>query len=102
MIKEIYKGLKIDFHPASFIIGGSWIDEYAKELGERKTFDFIYKNVTKHKNPVFVDIGANIGIYSFINKNKGFILASNLALYGSIFVDFGDYHEVSDCTGEQI
>ena len=55
MIKEIYKGLKIDFHPASFIIGGSWIDEYAKELGEIKTFDFIYKNVTKHKNPVFVD-----------------------------------------------
>ncbi len=72
MIKEIYKGLKIDFHPASFIIGGSWIDEYAKELGERKTFDFIYNNIKKHKNPVFVDIGANIGIYSFINKNKGF------------------------------
>ena len=49
MIKEIYKGLKIDFHPASFIIGGSWIDEYAKELGERKTFDFIYKNIKKQE-----------------------------------------------------
>ena len=72
MIKEIYKGLKIDFHPASFIIGGSWIDESGNELGERKTFDFIYSNIKKHKNPVFVDIGANIGIYSFINKNKGF------------------------------
>jgi FkbM family methyltransferase len=72
MIREITKGLKIDFHPASFIVGGSWIDEYATELAERKTFDFIYKNIKKHKNPVFVDVGANIGIYSFINKDKNF------------------------------
>ena len=36
------------------------------------------------------------------NKNKGFIMASNLALYGSIFVDFGDKHEIANCTGESV
>lgn len=76
MIKQINKKLKLDFHPASFIIGGTWDDEWANDLMERETFDHIFKTLDKHPNPVLVDIGANIGMYSFINKEKGFKIYS--------------------------
>ena len=76
MIKEIYPNLNVDFHLASFVIGGTWDTEWGKELMELKTFNFIVDKIEQHPDPVFVDVGANIGMYSFINKNRGFKIYS--------------------------
>jgi ubiquitin-activating enzyme E1 len=35
------------------------------------------------------------------SKNKGFIYAGNLGLYGFVFVDYGESHKVFDSTGEE-
>lgn len=69
---KLNEDLDIDFHPASYSFGGTFVEFDGKEIMELSQFNYVYENVIKHDNPIFVDVGANIGLYSVINKAKGF------------------------------
>ena len=39
---------------------------------ERDIFNYVYDIIKTYDNPVFIDVGANSGLYSVMNKIKGF------------------------------
>ena len=76
MLFKINEQLEVDFHPASFLHGGTFADSDGKDIMEIEQVNYVYDNIIKHPNPVFVDVGANIGVYSLLNKEKGFKIYS--------------------------
>ena len=76
MIHRINEELEIDFHPASLLHGGTFTDFDGEAIMELDQVKYVYEQIIKHPNPVFVDVGANIGVYSLLNKEKGFKIYS--------------------------
>jgi len=76
MIKEFIKGLKLNFNPYTPLVGGTFILEDGNEISEQITYEYIYKSLSEYDNPILVDVGANSGLYSTINKNSNFKIYS--------------------------
>lgn len=76
MIIKLNSELSIDFHPSTPLFGGTFTTEYGEDIMERDLFNYVYSNIKLHNNPVFIDVGANSGLYSVMNKTKGFKIYS--------------------------
>lgn len=76
MLIELNSDITIDFHPSTPLFGGTFTTEEGEDVMERDIFNYVYDNIKGYDNPVFIDVGANSGLYSVMNKAKGFKIYS--------------------------